>query len=108
MGTPALLYGYLFQNQEFNVRPSPDTLLSSSQITDLQQFTTPTIANALELLGSWDRFSGIMSPRIRALFPEMKPIAGYACTSLFSARHPAQGKLYADWPDYWNYVTSVP
>ena len=100
-------HGYFFQNQEFNVNPSSDPLLAPSQIKELQQFTTPTIANALELLGSWDRFSGIMSPRIRALFPEMKPIAGYACTSLFSARHPAQGKLYADWPDYWNYVTSV-
>jgi 4-hydroxy-4-methyl-2-oxoglutarate aldolase len=82
--------------------------LNLAQIEDLRQFTTPTVANALELLGSWDRFSGIMAPRIRALFPEMKPIVGYACTSLLSTRKPAQGKLYADWPDYWRYVTSIP
>jgi 4-hydroxy-4-methyl-2-oxoglutarate aldolase len=87
---------------------TPNPVLTLGQIEELRQFTAPTIANALELLGSWDRFSGLMAPRIRALFPEMKPIVGYACTSLLSARHPAQGKMYADWPDYWRYVTSVP
>jgi hypothetical protein len=73
-------------------------VLTLSEIEELTQFTTPTIANALELLGSWDRFSGIMSPRIRPLFPDMKPVVGYACTSLLAARQPPQGKLYADWP----------
>jgi len=87
---------------------SPKPRLNLAQIEELRQFTTPTVANALELLGSWDRFSGIMAPRIRALFPEMKPIVGYACTSLLGTRKPAQGKLYADWPDYWRYVTSIP
>jgi 4-hydroxy-4-methyl-2-oxoglutarate aldolase len=91
---------------EFHV--TNPSLLNASHIEELQQFTTPTIANALELLGSSDRFAGIMAPRIRALFPEMKPIVGYACTSLLSARHPAHGKLYADWTDYWRYVASVP
>jgi 4-hydroxy-4-methyl-2-oxoglutarate aldolase len=86
----------------------PNPVLTPAQIEELRQFTAPTIANALELFGAWDRISGIMAPRIRALFPEMKPIVGYACTSLLSARHPAQGKLYADWPDYWRYVASVP
>lgn len=36
--------------------------LSASQIEELGQFTTPTVANALELSGSWDRISGIVSP----------------------------------------------
>jgi regulator of RNase E activity RraA len=82
--------------------------LTPAQIDDLRQFTTPTIANALELISSWDRISGIMEPRIKALFPEMKPMVGYACTSLLTARQPAQGKLYADWEDYWRYVLTVP
>src|SRR4029077_20946517 len=51
---------------------------------------------------------GIMEPRIKALFPEMKPMVAYACTSLLTARQPAQGKLYADWEDYWRYVLTVP
>ena len=82
--------------------------LSKAQIEELKQFDTPTVANALELLGPWDRVSRIMSPRIRALFPEMKPLVGYAGTFLFSTRHPAQGKLYADWSDYWHYVLTLP
>jgi hypothetical protein len=49
-----------------------------------------------------------MEPHIKALFPEMKPMVGYACTSLLATRQPAQGKLYADWEDYWRYVVTVP
>ena len=82
--------------------------LTSAQIDDLRQFTTPTIANALELVSSWDRISGIMAPRIKALFPEMKTLVGYACTSVLATRQPAQGKFYADWQDYWRYVLTVP
>ena len=81
--------------------------LSRAQIEELREFDTPTIVNALELLG-WDHMSGIMAPRIRALFPEKKPLVGYASTFLFSTRRPSQGKLYADWPDYWRYVITVP
>jgi 4-hydroxy-4-methyl-2-oxoglutarate aldolase len=88
--------------------PAIVPVLTLPEIEELKQFTTPTIANALELLGSWDRFSGIMSPRIRPLFADMKPVVGYACTSLLTARQRAHGKLYADWPDYWRYVLTVP
>lgn len=86
----------------------PMIALTPSQIDDLRQFTTPTIANAMELVSPWDRMSGVMEPRIKALFPEMKPMVGYACTSLLTTRQPAQGKLYADWQDYWKYVVTVP
>ena len=86
----------------------PVPLLSASQIKELGKFTTPTIANALELCGSWDRISGIMSPRIGALFPDLKPIVGYAVPALIATRQSAHRKLYADWKDYWKYITSIP
>ncbi|MFN8007221.1 MAG: RraA family protein [Terriglobia bacterium] len=86
----------------------PVAQLTPAQLEDLRQFTTPTIANAMEIVSSWDRVSGVMDPRIKALFPEMKPIAGYACTSLLTTCQQAQGKLYADWQDYWKYVLTVP
>jgi len=89
-------------------KPPTVPVLTPSEIEELKQFTTPTIANALELFGSWDRCSGIMAVRIKPLFPNMKPIVGYACTSLLAARQRAQGKLYADWPDYWRYVLTIP
>ena len=77
--------------------PNPQVpALSASQIEELGQFTTPTVANALELSGSWDRISGIVSPRIRALFPDLKPVVGYAATALIATRLPARKRLYAD------------
>jgi 4-hydroxy-4-methyl-2-oxoglutarate aldolase len=82
--------------------------LSPAQIEELTEFDTPTMANALELIRPWDRRSGIMSPRIRAMFPEMKTLVGYASTFLFTTRSLAHGKLYADWQDYWRYVVTVP
>jgi regulator of RNase E activity RraA len=89
--------------------PNPQVpVLSTSQIEELGQFTTPTVANALELSGSWDRISGVVSPRIRALFPDLKPVVGYAATALIATRQPAHKRLYADWKDYWKYVTSIP
>ena len=86
--------------------PAP---LTAEQIDQLCQFDSPTVANALELLNpGWDRVSGLMAPHIRAVFPDMQPIAGYACTVLYETRFPAREGWYADWPDYWRYVLSVP
>src|SRR5439155_19731486 len=49
-----------------------------------------------------------MAPRIHAMFPQLPPLVGYACTFLFSTRHPPQGKLYADREDYWRYILTMP
>src|SRR5260221_2584697 len=88
----------------------PPVPLTPAQIEELRGFDSPTVANALELLTDLDRDrrTGIMAPRIKALFPKMKPLVGYASTLLFSARHPPQGKLYADREDYWRYILTVP
>jgi 4-hydroxy-4-methyl-2-oxoglutarate aldolase len=83
--------------------------LSSQQVERLARFDCPTIANALELLDpGWDRVSGLLAPRIRAVFPDMPTVVGYACTVLYETRFPAREPWYADWPDYWAYVTGVP
>jgi regulator of RNase E activity RraA len=85
--------------------PAP---LSPQQVEHLARFDCPTIANALELLDpGWDRVTGLMAPRIRAVFPEMKMAVGYACTVLYETRFPAREPWHADWPDYWDYVLSV-
>ena len=83
--------------------------LSPEQLDELCQFDSPTVANALELLNpAWDRTAGLMAPHVRAIFPELRPVAGYACTVLYETRVPAHGRLYSDWQDYWRYVLSVP
>src|SRR5207248_9818588 len=47
----------------------------------LTQYDTPTICNVIELFEVRPRETGFMDGRIRACFPEMPPIAGYAATA---------------------------
>jgi 4-hydroxy-4-methyl-2-oxoglutarate aldolase len=49
-------------------------------LSRLTQFDTPTICNTIELFEVRPRNAGYMDGRIRACFPEMPPIAGYAAT----------------------------
>lgn len=88
----------------------PEVPLTAAQLEELRQFDAPTISNALELIGfrEQDRNDGIMSSRIKAQFPQMPPMIGYATTLIFEARQPARGKLHVERADYWRYVLSVP
>jgi len=62
----------------------------------LRQFDTPTICNVLELLNCRPRTAGYMDARIRACFPKLPPMVGYACTATFRAASPPRtGDVYA-------------
>ncbi len=54
----------------------------------LRCFDTPTICNVIELFGIRSRSSGFMDGRIRACFPEMPAIVGYAATATFRSSAP--------------------
>lgn len=61
----------------------------------LTQFDTPTICNAIELFEVRPRNEGYMDSRIRACFPEMPPIAGYASTATMRCAFPKRdGDVY--------------
>jgi 4-hydroxy-4-methyl-2-oxoglutarate aldolase len=62
----------------------------------LRRFDTPTICNVLELFGVRPRTAGYMDGRIRACFPKMPPMVGYASTATFRAAAPPRaGDVYA-------------
>jgi regulator of RNase E activity RraA len=62
----------------------------------LRQFDTPTICNVLELFGVRQRTVGYTDARIRACFPKMPPMVGYAATATFRAGSPPRaGDVYA-------------
>jgi regulator of RNase E activity RraA len=62
----------------------------------LTQFDTPTICNTIELFEVRPRNEGYMDGRIRACFPEMPPIAGYASTATMRCAFPKlQGDVYS-------------
>src|SRR5262245_19135635 len=62
----------------------------------LRKFDTPTICNVVELFDVRPRTAGYMDARIKACFPKMPPMVGYASTATFRSAAPARaGNVYA-------------
>src|SRR5689334_11832104 len=62
--------------------------LSAADLVLLRDFDTPTICNVIELFEVRPRNSGYMDERIRACFPEMPPMVGYASTATYRGAIP--------------------
>jgi len=70
--------------------------VSPSDLERLRRYDTPTVCNVIELFDIRPRNAGFMDSRIKACFPEMPPIVGYASTATFrSAGPPSKGSAYA-------------
>lgn len=65
--------------------------LSSQVLEELRKFDTPTICNLIELFEVRPRNVGYMDARIKAAFPEMPPMVGFAATATFRAAAPPRG-----------------
>src|ERR1700728_3979396 len=69
--------------------------LSSADLALLRQYDTPTICNVIELFSVRTRTDGYMDRRIRACFPEMPAVVGYASTATIRTALPrAEGSSY--------------
>src|SRR5258706_11199120 len=64
---------------------------SAADLKLLAQYDTPTISNVIELFEVRPRSAGYMDSRIRACFPEMPPIVGFASTATMRTAHPPTG-----------------
>jgi 4-hydroxy-4-methyl-2-oxoglutarate aldolase len=70
--------------------------VSASDLLLLGQYDTPTISNVIELFEVRPRREGFMDGRIRACFPELAPIVGYASTATMRTAFPrAEGDVYS-------------
>jgi len=78
--------------------------LSNEQLEELTQFDTPTVANALEVFDLRARTEGFTSPKIRAIFPGMERLCGYAVTAKVSAR---SEKTAAHEAIAWQYYQAI-
>ena len=61
--------------------------MSAEVLKLLAKYDTPTISNVIELFEVRPRNTGYMDGRIRACFPEMPPIVGYAATATMRTSH---------------------
>jgi len=70
--------------------------ISAADLELLKKYDTPTICNVVELFDLSSRTAFYMDARIRACFPKMPPMVGYASTATFrSAFPPTSGNVYA-------------
>lgn len=69
--------------------------ISRETLDKLARYDTPTICNVIELFEVRPRHVGFMDGRIRANFPELPPMVGFATTAAFrSGAPPARGDAY--------------
>ena len=64
---------------------------SQETLDKLRKYDTPTICNVIELFAVRPQTEGYMDGRIRACFPEMDPVCGFASTATFRSALAPQG-----------------
>jgi regulator of RNase E activity RraA len=69
--------------------------ITEATLDTLARYDTPTICNVIELFDVQPRSAGFMDGRIRAAFPEMPPMVGYAATASFRSAAPAKDGSYS-------------
>jgi regulator of RNase E activity RraA len=75
----------------------------------LRQYDTPTVCNVVELFDVRPRTAGYMNARIRACFPQLKPMVGYASTATFRAAAPPRaGNVYSGLAEQVGSFTELP
>jgi 4-hydroxy-4-methyl-2-oxoglutarate aldolase len=83
--------------------------LAPALLEELGQLSTCVVASAIETFQVRLRNVGFASSAIRAMFPEMPPMAGYAATArIRSSAPPMEGKSYYDRTEWWNELLKVP
>ncbi len=74
--------------------------ITPQSLEKLAQFDTPTICNIIELFDVRPRTCGFMDHRVRANFPELPPMVGFAATAAFrSSAPPVGGDAYGSMMD---------
>ena len=77
-------------------------------IDALKKITSPSVANAIETFNVRPRNQGQMSSALRALFPELGPMVGYAVTAVIRAEPAPLDGHRASTFGWWDFVQSIP
>jgi regulator of RNase E activity RraA len=83
--------------------------IAEADLALLRTFDTPTICNVVELFDLQPRTAGYMDGRIKACYPKLPPMVGYAATATFrSAAPPRSGNVYAGLAEQVKRFTELP
>ncbi len=81
--------------------------LSDQELKDLERWPTPAICNAIETFKVRPRNEGFMLG-IKCLFPDFKPMVGYACTATMLADQPAAERDRGATQAHWDNILKTP
>jgi regulator of RNase E activity RraA len=83
--------------------------LTPEQLETLRRLDACTLANAIESFHKRLRNEGFADGSIRCLFPQLKPMLGYAATiKIRGSAPPTTDGYYPDRTDWWEYILSLP
>jgi 4-hydroxy-4-methyl-2-oxoglutarate aldolase len=83
--------------------------LTPEHLEALRRLDACTIANAIESFHERPRNEGFVDHSIRAIFPRLQPMVGFAATiKIRGSEPPMVGGIYPDRTDWWDYILSVP
>jgi 4-hydroxy-4-methyl-2-oxoglutarate aldolase len=74
----------------------------------LRAFTSPSVANAIEVFNVRPRNEGFMRPEIRCIFPKLGVMVGYAVTIKIRAVSPGAGGAAVHPSVHWEKILQVP
>jgi 4-hydroxy-4-methyl-2-oxoglutarate aldolase len=80
--------------------------LSEREFALLRSINTPTLANAIELLGFRDRMEGFTRGNIRPFFPELGAVLGYAVTVTIRSAQKTDSSVSLK--EYWDHIEKIP
>lgn len=80
--------------------------LNREEVEALRCWSTCAVSNAIELFNVRSRNEGFMLPEIKCLFPDWRPMIGYAVTAVISAESPEGRRVQpAQW---WEEIQKIP
>jgi 4-hydroxy-4-methyl-2-oxoglutarate aldolase len=83
--------------------------LSAALLDELGRLSTCVIDSAIETFGVRLRNSGFADSRVRCVFQDRPPMAGYAVTArIRSSEPPMESHSYYDRTPFWNHLETVP
>ena len=80
--------------------------INQEELESIRRWPTCAVSNAIELFNIRPRNEGCMSPEIKCVYPEMRPMIGYAVTAVISANSPEGHQVPR--PDWWKEILKFP
>lgn len=80
--------------------------LKEEEIENLRRWSTCAVSNAIELFNVRPRNEGFMLPEIKCLFPDWRPMIGYAVTAVISAQSPEGRRIQPR--EWWEEIQKIP